>query len=204
MLAAHCGYPSISTGAVLREAVANQTDLGRQAQKIVEGGDLVPDPLVNEIVRKRLQDEDARRGFILDGYPRTIAQAEYFESLCHEGQIAVLAIGILVDDEVLVERLSRRKTCTRCGKIFNADHGPAPGSGRCDECGGELMLRRDDRPDVVRERLQVYHQTTRPLVEFYCRRGQFVSVNGEGEPDTVFEAIRAVAGDGEQNRAATR
>jgi adenylate kinase len=195
-LAANCGYPSISTGEVLRGAVKKQTDLGKQAQKLMEVGELVPDSLVNEIVKSRLADEDSQRGFILDGYPRTIGQAEFFDRLAVETGMQPLAIGIMVDDEVLVERLSRRWNCPQCGRIYNDGPNLARKQRRCDECGAVLTQRNDDRPEVVRERLQVYHQTTQPLVDFYRRRGQFVEVDGAGDVDQVFESIvRVVNGE---------
>jgi adenylate kinase len=191
-LAAHCGYPSISTGEVLREAVKKQTDLGKQARKLMEAGELVPDCLVNEIVKSRLADQDSQRGFILDGYPRTIGQAEFFDRLAVETGMRPLAIGIMVDDEVLVERLSKRWNCPQCRRIYNDGPNLAGKQGRCYECGAVLTQREDDRPEVVRERLQVYHQTTQPLVDFYRRRGQFVEVDGAGDVDQVFEAVVGV------------
>ena len=171
-LAVHYGYPSISTGDVLRDAVRKQTDLGKKAQKLMESGELVPDSLVDEIVRTRLQDPDSKCGFILDGYPRTLNQAEFFEKAALQEGIDVVALGIMVDDEVLVSRLSSRWNCTACGRIYNAGSDRAVTARICDACGGTLTQRKDDRQEVVRERLQVYHRATRPLVDFYRQRGR--------------------------------
>ncbi len=201
-LAAHYGYPSISTGDSLREAVRKQTDLGKEAQKLMEAGILVPDSLVDAIVKTRLLEGDSQAGFILDGYPRTLGQAEFFEKLAAQEGIEIRALGIMVDDEILVERLSQRWNCPKCHKIYNAGLHPNRASGHCNECGSALIQRKDDRPEVIRERLQVYHQTTKPLVDFYQRRGQYVEVNGEAEVDQIFNSIVAILNREEQNRAA--
>lgn len=203
-LAAHCGYPSISTGDVLREAVKKQTNLGKKAQKLMDAGELVPDSLVDEIVKSRLADEDSQRGFILDGYPRTIGQAQFLERLAVETGMQPLAIGIMVDDEALVERLSRRWNCPQCGRIYNEGPNFVRKQGLCDECGAVLTQRKDDQPEVVRERLQVYHQTTQPLVDFYRRRGQFVEVDGAGDVGRIFDSIVRIVNGEEQNRTASQ
>lgn len=202
MLAAHLGYPSISTGDALRAAVRKGTELGKEAERIMEAGELVPDDLVDEIVKTRLMEPDSQAGFILDGYPRTLGQAEFFEKLADQECIDILAIGIMVNEEVLVRRLSRRWNCPKCSKIYNEGSNPPRRSGRCDECGAALIQRKDDRPEVIRERLQVYHQTTRPLIDFYRSRGQYVEVNGEAEVDQIFDSmIRILDGD-QRNRTA--
>jgi adenylate kinase len=189
MLSAHLGYPSISTGDALRAAVRNQTELGRKARKLMEAGELVPDSLVDEIVKTRLAEGDSQRGFILDGYPRTLGQAEFFEKLAAQDGIDILAIGMLVDDEVLVRRLSQRWSCPKCSKIYNEGSNPERKPGSCDDCGSDLIQRKDDRPEVIRERLQVYHQTTRPLIDFYRQCGQYAEVDGAAEVERIFDAI---------------
>lgn len=203
-LAAHFGCPSISTGDVLREAVRKQTILGQQAQKIMEAGELVPDSLVDAVVQSRLTEVDTRKRFILDGYPRTVGQAEFLARLSEREGIKPLAVGILVGDDTLVERLSGRWNCPGCGKIYNAGSNPPRERGRCDECGAELTQRKDDRPEVVRERLHVYHQATRPLVDFYRDRGQYVEVDGEEEVGRIFDSIVAIVKQKEQDRAASQ
>ncbi len=199
-LAAYLKCPAISTGDVLREAVKKQTDLGKQAQAIMETGELVPDSLVDAVVQSRLTDADTQGGFILDGYPRTIAQAEFFERLCKQEAIEPLAVGIIVGDEELVARLSGRWNCPGCGKIYNAGSNPPRERGRCDECGSELVQRKDDRPEVVRERVQVYHLTTRPLIEFYRNRGQYVEINGEEEVERIFDSLIGIVNRKAQER----
>ncbi len=202
-LAAHYGYPSISTGDVLRDAVKRQTVLGKRAQKLMEAGILVPDDIVDEIVRGRVADPDTQRGLILDGYPRTIGQAEFFDRCVVREGIEALAVGIIVDDDVLVKRLSARWNCARCGKIYNGDSGPCRPPDGCPDCGGLLTQREDDRPEVVRERLRIYHATTQPLIEFYRLRSQYVEVDGEGNADQVFDAIVGIVNGQERKRTAS-
>jgi len=192
MLGSHYGYPSISTGDILREAVGKQTDLGKRAQALMEAGELVPDSLVDEIVKARLAEEDAQRGFILDGYPRTLGQAAFFEKLAASGGIHTLAVGVIVDDEELVARLSARWNCPGCGRIYNAGSNPSREPGRCDDCGKSLLQRKDDRPEVIRERLEVYHRSTQPLIDFYRQRSHYRQVDGEGAADQVFDSIVGV------------
>jgi adenylate kinase len=203
-LMAHLGYPSISTGDALRAEIEKQSNLGNAAWKLMEAGELVPDSLVNEIVQARLTEPDSRNGFILDGYPRTISQAEFLEKLAARESIDTLAIGIRVDDEILVERLIRRWNCTRCGRIFSLDSDRGVDPRRCKECGAELAQRRDDRPEVVRERLQIYRQTTRPLIDFYRQRGQYVEVDGKGSEDLIFESIVGIVNGKKRDRTASQ
>jgi adenylate kinase len=203
MLSVRLGYPSISTGDALRAAVKKQTELGQKAQRLMEAGELVPDSLVDEIVRTRIAEEDAGNGIILDGYPRTLGQAEFFEKLAVAEGIDRLAIGIQVDDEILVERLSQRWNCPRCGRIYNVISNPPKQTGNCDDCAGELVQRKDDRPGVVRERLQVYHQTTQPLIDFYRQRGKYVEVDGDAEVHRIFDAIIGILHGVQRNRTAT-
>jgi adenylate kinase len=192
MLSERLGYPSISTGDALRAAVRSQTELGKKAQKLMEAGELVPDSLVDEIVKSRLAAGDSRRGFILDGYPRTLGQAEFFEKLAVQEGIDIFAIGMRVDDEVLVQRLSQRWSCPKCSKIYNEGSNPPRKSGCCDDCGSDLIQRKDDRPEVIRERLQVYHRTTRPLIDFYRQRGKYAEVDGEAKVEHIFDAMTRI------------
>ena len=203
-LMAHSGYLSISTGDALRAEIEKQSSLGKAARKLMEAGELVPDSPVNEIIQDRLTDPNSRNGFILDGYPRTISQAEFFEKLAARECIDTLAIGIKVDDEILVERLTRRWNCTRCGTIYSKGLDRSADQGRCDECGDELAQRKDDRPEVVRERLRIYHQTTPLLIDFYRQRGQYVEVNGEGSADLIFESIVGIVNGKQRDRTASQ
>ncbi len=166
-----------------------QTELGKKAQQIMEAGELVPDSLVDEIVKTRLEAPDTAAGFILDGYPRTTGQAEFFEKLAVQESIQILAVGVIVADDVLVQRLSRRWNCPQCGKIYNFASDAGNEARHCDECGGVLTQRKDDKPEVIRERLAVYHKTTQPLIDLYRQRGQYREVDGEGSVDLIYASI---------------
>lgn len=180
------GIPHISTGEMLREAIAAGTDLGNKVRSIVESGALVPDDLIGEVVAERLARDDAAEGFLLDGFPRTIRQAEILESVL-EGRkqplTAVLKIA-LGDDEV-VRRLSGRRTCASCGALCHVDSGPPVSEGTCDACGGSLGQREDDKEEVIRKRLRVYHRQTAPLTEHYRKEGLLLEVNGSGTRDEI-------------------
>ena len=180
------GIPQISTGDILREAVAAGTELGRQAQAVMERGELVSDALIVAIVRERLAREDTRDGFILDGFPRTVPQAVALDDiLADRDPLVVVEIG--VPDEALVERLSRRRVCPACGETFGAGAGVVPAV--CARCGAALVTRKDDREEVVRQRLRVYREQTEPLVAFYCERPSFRRVDGNQSADVVRAAV---------------
>jgi adenylate kinase len=189
-LSSEFGYPSISTGDILREAVRNQTDLGTQAKQYMDKGGLVPDSLVDAIVRSRLTREDCRKGFILDGYPRTVGQAEFLEREYAAEGMKFLAVGIQVPDEALVRRLTGRRSCTKCGKIFHIETSPSARGDRCDECDAPLMQRKDDTVEVVRQRLEVYHAATKPLIRYYRERRAYVEIGGEGPVEEIYDALR--------------
>jgi adenylate kinase len=186
------GYPVISTGDILREAVANQTDLGMQARSHMESGALVPDALVDAIVESRLMREDCQRGLILDGYPRTVSQAEFLENCFRIGETNSLVVGIRVPDDVLVQRVAGRMSCPKCRKVFNAASVPGTGDGRCDDCHTVLVYRKDDSASVVEERLQVYHAKTRPLIHYYRDRGRYIEVDGVRPVDAIYDTIMGI------------
>ncbi len=189
-ISAEFKIPAISTGDMLREAVKNQTELGRQAQRYMDSGALVPDELVDAIVKARLAREDCTSGFLLDGYPRTIHQAEFLEKLLVvDPANRILVAGIEIDPALLVARIAGRRTCAKCGKMFNATSNPSKAGDRCDECGTVLALRKDDSPEVVGERLQVYLQETKPVVDFFRKRGLYFAVDGGKSVDEVYAAI---------------
>jgi adenylate kinase len=188
-------FPHISTGDMLREALKNGTELGKKAKAFMESGGLVPDELVDAIVAERLGGEDCEKGFILDGYPRTIPQAEFLRSLFDKEGTRILALGIEVEDAVLIKRLSSRWTCPKCGKMFNAGHNPGMKSSKCDECGAALVQRKDDTPEVIAERLQVYHKTTQPLINYYQEQNTYVEVDGDRAVKEIFDAVMAVIKD---------
>src|SRR5262245_22588344 len=183
-------FPRISTGDMLREAVRKGSALGKKARRYIDDGDLVPDALVDAIVKARLGRKDCQRGFILDGYPRTIHQAEYLEAIFPNGDLRIVAAGIQVRDAILVARLAGRWTCSKCGKIFNSASNPSRGGKRCDECNTILVHRLDDSLAVVEERLQVYHHVTKPLIQYYRKRGCYFRINGERPMDEIHEKLK--------------
>jgi adenylate kinase len=195
MLEGELGFPKISTGDILREALKERTELGKKAQVYMESGNLVPDELVDAIARERIKRQDCARGFILDGFPRTISQAEYLESLFREETIRSVTIGIQVPDRVLVERLSGRWTCPACGKMFHEKSNPSKAGKLCDECGAVLVTRKDDSVEVVEERLQVYHRETEPLIRFYRSRARYQEVDGDRPAPEIFRAVLAIVKD---------
>jgi adenylate kinase len=178
------GVPRISTGDILRDAVLGQTEIGRQAKAVMNAGRLVSDDLVIGIVRDRLAEPDARQGFVLDGFPRTLVQAETLDDLL-DGRAPLVVVDIEVPEETLVRRLSARLICSVCGTTA------VPGAEKCAKCGGELTQRTDDDLDVIRERLRVYGRDTRSIVEYYRRRPTFRSVDGDQPQDLVAADIAA-------------
>lgn len=178
------GIPKISTGDILREAVAESTELGRIAKLAMDAGRLVSDDVMIGIAKERLSRPDVSRGFVLDGFPRTVTQAEALDTLM-VGRSPLIVVEIVVPPEELVRRTSQRRVCGRCGFTTNAD-----GAGRCTRCGGELGSRSDDDARVVRERLQVYERQTQPLVQYYQSRPTFRVVNGNQPPDVVAAELR--------------
>jgi len=182
-------FPSVSTGEMFREELRNQTELGKRAQAYMESGRLVPDEVVDAMVKSRLSRKDCALGFILDGYPRTIQQAEFLQALLVDERAKILTIGIHVEDDILVDRLAARLSCPNCGKMFNAKFSPSKTGDKCDACGTPLVLRKDDSPEVVRERLSIYRQQTKPLIQFYKDTGSYVEVKGDDPADAIFGHI---------------
>jgi adenylate kinase len=189
MMSETLGFPHISTGDMLREALKNQTELGKKAKAFMESGGLVPDELVDAIVAERLKREDCSRGFILDGYPRTIAQAQFLRTLLDKDDTRILTLGVEVGDSVLIDRLSSRWTCPKCGKMFNANLDPSKINGKCDECATALVQRKDDTAEVIAERLQVYHKTTQPLIRYYQEQNAYTEVDGDRAVSEIFDSI---------------
>jgi adenylate kinase len=186
------GLPHVSTGDMFRLAVRNETEVGRRAQAYMQRGDLVPDEITDEIVRIRLANPDCAQGFILDGYPRTLGQAEALDTLLaqrHEGLHAVVSFDIR--DGVLLRRLTGRRVCPVCGAIYHLDHKPPRVPGRCDLDGSELIQRKDDTPDTVLHRLKVFRQWTAPLIDYYRDRGLYLSVDAERPVEDVHDRILA-------------
>ncbi len=182
-------YPHISTGDMLREALKKGTELGGKARAYMEAGALVPDNLVDAMVRDRVSREDCKEGLILDGYPRTISQAETIQAIFDGDGTRILTIGVEVEEQILIERLASRWTCPKCGKMYNAKLDPAKVRGTCDACGAGLVQRRDDTKEVVAERLQVYYRATSPLIRYYRERGLYFGVDGNQPIVTICSAI---------------
>lgn len=195
MLAEHLGIPQIATGDILRAAVKEGSELGRQAKSYMDAGDLVSDDIMVEMIRERLKADDAREGYILDGFPRTVAQAEALDDMLEAiGQTLDAVIHIHVENEVLVERLSGRLLCRDCGATYHTRFSPPAKDRVCDQCGGELYQREDDQEETVRSRLTVFEERTQPLVEYYRQQGIYQKVDGDREPEAVREAILAALG----------
>lgn len=191
ILSRELSIPTISTGNILRAAVKNGTPVGLKAKEYMDAGKLVPDEVIIGVIGERLAEPDCAGGFILDGVPRTIPQAEALEKA---GIVFDKVISIEITDEEIVERMSGRRVCTVCGAPYHVTGKPPKKEGVCDSCGGKLELRGDDKPEVVKDRLKVYHAETEPLKEFYGKRGLLVSVPNTPTPDGTFKAILAVLG----------
>lgn len=187
------GIPALSTGNILREAVKNGTPVGKEAKSYMDAGQLVPDDVIIGVIKERLQEPDAQKGFILDGVPRTVAQAEALEKM---GVDIDLVVDIEVADENIVERLSGRRVCEKCAAPYHTVFHPSKTPETCDVCSGKLIIRKDDQPETIMARLKTYHEQTEPLVDFYKKRGKLVEIEGsysvEKTRDRVFEALEKV------------
>ena len=174
------GIPVITTGDMLRASVARMTPIGLTAKSYMDRGELVPDDLVNEMVTARLKEPDAKGGFILDGYPRSPRQAEALEKILKtSGKKLNHVLHIELEDETIIDRLSKRRSCPKCGAIYHLDNKPPKALGKCDACNTELVQRDDDKPDVIRRRLEVYREKTQPLLDFYEKKGLIKVMRGD-------------------------
>ena len=171
------GIPTISTGNILRAAVKEGTPMGQKAKSFMDAGALVPDDVIVGIVKERLAQPDCAKGFILDGMPRTIVQAEALEKM---GVEIDKALNILADESLIIERMSGRRVCAKCGASYHIKNKPSAKEGICDRCGGELVIRKDDQPETVRDRLKAYHEQTEPLVGYYRERGKLIDIPDQG------------------------
>lgn len=192
-LAAEFNVPHISTGAMFRSAIAAGSALGRQAQEFIEAGKLVPDDITMGIVQERLAQADARAGFILDGFPRTVPQAEGLARILTGQSVTIDAVVLIeVPEDELIRRAAGRRTCEKCGRVYHVEWNPPPGSD-C-ECGGALVQRKDDLPDTVKARLVTYRTQTEPLKDHYSSQGRLAIVDGMGDPDEVHRRIMRAFG----------
>ena len=187
--------PHISTGDIFRAHIKNGTELGKKAKTFMDQGLLVPDDLVVDLVVDRVNQEDCTNGYVLDGFPRTIPQAEALtKALAEMGQKVDYAIDVDVTDENIVTRMSGRRACVGCGATYHLKYAPTKVEGICDTCGGELILRDDDKPETVQKRLNVYHEQTQPLIDYYNEAGILRTVDGTIDINDVFQAIVEILG----------
>ena len=187
------GIPQIATGDILREAVTSGTELGRKAKEFMDRGELVPDEIVIGIVKERLGQPDCENGFILDGFPRTLIQAEALDNILAEMNKKIDAvINIDVSEEEIIKRITYRRTCKKCGAIYHLIYNPPKEDKKCDKCGGELYQRDDDKEETVRERFRVYRERTEPLIDYYKKKGLLHNVDGTKNIKDVFREIEDV------------
>ena len=193
MLEQRSGAVPLSSGMIFRAEIEAETDLGHLAQSYIKRGELVPSGITIEMMRKRIGSDNVRKhGFILDGFPRNIRQAEALDVILDEMEIALtMAISLDVDDEVVVQRLAGRMGCTKCGEIYHSQTKPPKREGLCDKCNSPLMIRSDDQPETIRERLRVFHEQTAPLCEYYEQKGLLKRVDGTKSPEEVYQQIVA-------------
>ena len=195
MIAEKYSIPHVSTGDIFRANIKNGTELGMEAKKYMDQGLLVPDELTVKILLDRVAQEDCANGYVLDGFPRTIPQAEVLDKALTElGDAIDYAINVDVPDENIVKRMSGRRACLACGATYHIEHVPPKAEGVCDKCGQELVLRDDDKPETVLNRLKVYHDQTQPLIDFYTNKGVLKTVDGTVDMKDVFNAIVAILG----------
>uniref|UniRef100_A0A7C4CGW4 Adenylate kinase n=1 Tax=Fervidobacterium thailandense TaxID=1008305 RepID=A0A7C4CGW4_9BACT len=194
-VASKYGIPHISTGDIFREAITNGTELGKKVQDIVNSGQLVPDEITNALVEERLAKEDCANGFILDGYPRTVPQALALDEMLKKFRRELHgAIYFEVDEETVVRRISTRRVCSSCGRVYNVITLPPKVEGVCDECGGALIQRDDDKEDVVRNRYRVYIEKTSPLIEYYRNKNKLFTLDGRKSVEEVVELLFNILG----------
>lgn len=195
-ISAKYNIPHISTGDIFRANIKNGTELGKKAKSYMDQGLLVPDELTVDLVIDRIQKEDCKNGYILDGFPRTIPQAEALDqALKALGEKLDHAIEVDVPDENIVKRMAGRRACVHCGATYHVVHAPTKVENICDACGGELILRDDDKPETVTKRLTVYHDQTKPLIDYYREEGILATVDGTADFEDVFKAVVDILGE---------
>ena len=187
--------PHISTGDIFRANIKEGTELGKKAKSYMDQGQLVPDELTLELIMDRFQNPDCANGYVLDGFPRTIPQAEALtEALAKKGETIDYAINVEVPDENIINRMGGRRACLACGSTYHIVYAPTRVEGICDRCGEKLVLRDDDKPETVKNRLNVYHNQTQPLIEYYTRQGKLAEVDGTQSMEDVFNSIVKILG----------
>lgn len=187
--------PHISTGDIFRANIKNNTELGQKAKTYMDKGELVPDELVVDLIMDRFKEADCANGYVLDGFPRTIPQAEALDAALRAQEESVdYAINVEVPDENIIRRMSGRRACVGCGATYHIQYNPTKVEGVCDACGERLILRADDKPETVKNRLTVYHEQTQPLIDYYSKKGVLAEVDGTKEMENVFGDIVAILG----------
>ena len=195
-LAERYSIPHISTGDIFRANIKNGTELGKKAKSYMDEGELVPDDLVVDLVVDRFKNPDCANGYVLDGFPRTIPQAEALDTALNAiGETVDFAINVEVPDENIINRMSGRRACVGCGATYHIKYNPTKVEGICDSCGEKLILRDDDKPETVKNRLSVYHEQTQPLIDFYKKKGVLAEVDGTKDMDDVINAIVIILGE---------
>ena len=196
MLADKYQIPHISTGDIFRANIKNGTELGNKAKEFMDKGLLVPDELVVDLVIDRFKEDDCKKGYILDGFPRTIPQAEALDkALSDIGDSVDYAVNVEVPDENIITRMGGRRACVGCGATYHVEFNPTKVEGVCDRCGKELILRDDDKPETVKKRLDVYHEQTQPLIDYYTNKGIIKEVDGTQDMNKVFDDIVDILGE---------
>jgi adenylate kinase len=195
MIADKYQVPHISTGDIFRANIKNGTDLGKKAKEYMDKGQLVPDELTVEILLDRVAQDDCKSGYVLDGFPRTIPQADVLDKeLTKLGDKVDYAINVDVPDENIIRRMSGRRACLKCGATYHIEHIPPKQEGICDTCGSELVQRDDDKPETVKNRLSVYHEQTQPLIDYYTKKNILKTVDGTKDMQEVFNEITGILG----------
>ena len=194
-IAAKYSIPHISTGDIFRANIKNNTELGQKAKTYMDKGELVPDELVVDLIMDRFKEADCANGYVLDGFPRTIPQAEALDkALNAQGEAVDFAINVEVPDENIINRMSGRRACVSCGATYHIQFNPTKVEGVCDACGEKLILRDDDKPETVKNRLSVYHEQTQPLIDYYAKKNVLAEVDGTKDMEDVFDAIVEILG----------
>ncbi len=186
--------PHISTGDLMREEVKKDSPQGREIKKFQESGLLAPDEFIVDLLFNRTSQKDCERGFLLDGFPRKISQGEILQQRLPKEENEIIAIYLHVHDDVIIDRAAQRRTCGKCGAIYNLKSSPPANGSTCDVCNGELLLRNDDLPEVVKQRLIVYHDLTEPLIDYYKKQGCLHEIDGEQTPEQVFQQVKSIIG----------
>jgi adenylate kinase len=194
LLESRLGVKTLSSGEIFRREIEAQTDLGRLAQRYIQHGELVPNGVTIEMMAKRLRDPDTRKhGFVLDGFPRTLRQAEALDETLFDLDLTLdKVVALDVDEDVVIDRLSGRMGCTRCGEIYHAKTKPPKREGLCDKCNSPLFVRQDDQPETIRERLKVFQEQTQPVVDYYEKTGTLQHVSASKSPEEVYQEIISV------------